>query len=426
MNRTLTGLALLLTACTSTPAPTPLIAKAETASAAVVVPEEVASATLETTTPERAGLDAEALKRLLAEAEETSSDAVVILRDGKLVGEWTFGKPTGRIEAMSITKSVVAMGVGAAIRAGKIPSLDVPAHHYFAEWADGPHAAITLRHLLDNTSGLHAKRTTEDIYASDDFVAFALKAQLDAPPGSVFKYNNRAFNLPPAVVEMATGQSIRAFMQETLFTPLGIEEVGWKRDDAGNCHGMAGLEIAPLDLARLGQLMLDGGVHRGRQLLDAEFVEASLSPSPKLPYYGLGWWLAGDVELVLDDTLFAQWRASGVDEDFIAIVADMKDQPMSGVAFAAAIEKRFEEHGGAQRWHETTWKRGRPAARPVKMLKMRRFAARGYLGQTLVVLPEHRLVAVRMRRGDDRGALPELDFEGFEKRVQALVEAPEG
>ena len=72
-----------------------------------------------------------ALDRLLDRARQSNSDAVVILKDGVLVGEWHFGKPEGPIETMSATKSIVNLAVGKLIDSGKIRALDQPIHEFF-------------------------------------------------------------------------------------------------------------------------------------------------------------------------------------------------------------------------------------------------------------------------------------------------------
>jgi hypothetical protein len=51
------------------------------------------------------GIDPAALERLKARAEAEQSDAVLIVKDGKLIADWDFGKPRGPIEAMSTTSS---------------------------------------------------------------------------------------------------------------------------------------------------------------------------------------------------------------------------------------------------------------------------------------------------------------------------------
>ena len=60
--------------------------------------------------PEDAGIDPKALATLVEAAERSKSDSLVVLKNGKLVGAWTFGKPDEPIELMSVTKSVVGSG----------------------------------------------------------------------------------------------------------------------------------------------------------------------------------------------------------------------------------------------------------------------------------------------------------------------------
>jgi len=67
-----------------------------------------------------------ALDDLVKGAEKSHSDALVVWKDGKSVGEWYFGKPTAKIEAMSATKSVVNLAIGKLITDGKIKSVDQP------------------------------------------------------------------------------------------------------------------------------------------------------------------------------------------------------------------------------------------------------------------------------------------------------------
>jgi CubicO group peptidase (beta-lactamase class C family) len=62
-----------------------------------------------------AGIDQEALRKLKIRAEEAGSDAVVSLKDGRLVADWDFGRERGPIEAMSATKSIVSLAIGRLI-----------------------------------------------------------------------------------------------------------------------------------------------------------------------------------------------------------------------------------------------------------------------------------------------------------------------
>src|SRR5690606_13701260 len=87
--------------------------------------------------------------------------------------------------------------------AGRDRMIDLPVHTYYPEWRDGVKSRITIRHLLDHTSGLRTDQGTGEIYASPDFVRLALDAEVTSEPGTVFFYNNKAVNLLAGIVERA-------------------------------------------------------------------------------------------------------------------------------------------------------------------------------------------------------------------------------
>jgi CubicO group peptidase (beta-lactamase class C family) len=191
----------------------------------------------------------------------------VLLRHGKVVGEWDFGKKSGPIQTMSVTKSVVSMAICRLMEAGTIASLDVPVHEYYPEWRQGRKRDITLRMLLDHTSGLqNVSNAGAEIYPAPDAVQLALSAELSHDPGTHLDYNNKAVNLIAGIVEKAAGVKLDAYVQRELFTPLCIPERFWYTDKVGNPHAMAGVELTPMELARIGQLMLDDGVWQGTRL----------------------------------------------------------------------------------------------------------------------------------------------------------------
>ena len=89
----------------------------------------------------------------------------------------------------------------------------------------------------------------------------------------VYKYNNKAVNLLAGVVERASGQRMDTFIAEALFEPLGIHDYGWTLDKSGNPHAMSGLQLGALDMARLGQLVIDKGKVGDRQVVSADWIE---------------------------------------------------------------------------------------------------------------------------------------------------------
>ena len=167
----------------------------------------------------RLGINSKALATLLKRGADSHSDAIVIIKDDQVVGQWYFGKPQVPIEAMSATKSVASLAIGCLLHDGKIISLDEPVCDFYPEWRQGQKKLITIRQLLNHTSGLQANSSTEEIYASPNFVQLALCAELSDAPGSKFFYNNKAVNLLAGIVQRATGQRMDRYINSRIFVP---------------------------------------------------------------------------------------------------------------------------------------------------------------------------------------------------------------
>jgi CubicO group peptidase (beta-lactamase class C family) len=245
----------------------------------------------QTTKAEPNQINKQALDQLLDAAQKSHTDALVVFKDGKQYDEWYFGKKPGKIEAMSATKSVVNLAIGCLITQGKIKSVDQPVCEFYPEWKQGRKKNITIRHLLNHTSGLqNLPRSDIEIYPSPNFVQLALTAELSDDPGTAFAYNNKAVNLLAGIVQKASGKRMDLYIKDEIFTPLGITDFSWTLDKAGNPHGMAGLQILPADFAKLGQLVLNRGKWNGKQIIAQSWFDISMRPGQEFePTCGLLW-----------------------------------------------------------------------------------------------------------------------------------------
>jgi CubicO group peptidase (beta-lactamase class C family) len=87
------------------------------------------------------------LQALVEAAKEAGTTAMMIVKDGKTVGEWHFDGHDRPIELMSATKSMVALAVGKLLEQGAISSLDQPMSDFFPEWKQGRKRQISIRHI---------------------------------------------------------------------------------------------------------------------------------------------------------------------------------------------------------------------------------------------------------------------------------------
>jgi CubicO group peptidase (beta-lactamase class C family) len=333
--------------------------------------------------------DVKLLEPLLNRAEETHSDALVMMHRGELVGVWRFGKPKQLIETMSTTKSIVNLAIGKLVTKGLLATIDEPVCTFYPEWKQGRKKNITIRHIMNHVSGLQSERTTKgEIYPSPDFVQLALCAELTHEPGTEFFYNNKAVNLLAGIVERICGQKLDAFMAEEIFAPLGIEEFYWQKDEAGNPHAMAGLGLFPEDLAKLGQLVLNRGIWSGQQVIDASWF--NLIESQNLGSIGLLWWVERNATYRLEDEHIVNLRAAGASEDVLEKLERIKGTYTNG--FGDALTSVFGDS-----WPEVRDNLPKEVKRfEVVYYGVFLYQANGDLGQYIYMFPKQQLVFVRM------------------------------
>lgn len=244
------------------------------------------------------GFDGAALDRLITEARDARTDALLIVKDGRIVCERYFRGRRGRIHLMSVTKFLTAMAVALLIDEGKIPRLDAPLSTWFEEWGTGRKAKVTLRHVMSHTSGIRHGRdrkgrpSARELNQSTDKVAYVRRQPLDDAPGERFAYNNEAIALLSGVITQAAGEPADAYLKRKLFDPLGIEDWKWNRDAAGNTVTYAECFLRARDLAKIGLLVARGG-RWGQQTLFPEQWIRTLGDRPGSPHSercGLIWW----------------------------------------------------------------------------------------------------------------------------------------
>ena len=262
--------------------------------------------------PTQQGLDPElicATGRGLAKRTEAAPHGVVVVRHGALVYEQYFAGEDmyGNVvpynantlhDIASITKGAVALLIGIAFDRGWLSDLDAPIVSFFPEYADlrtPEKDRITLRHLLAMTSGLDWPERAISLddwtnivrqgWSAPDPYRFVLARPVEKTPGTAWNYNSGGVWLLGLMLRKVSKQPIEEFAKEALLEPLGIRDEMWGRFPNGDAATSGGLRLRPRDLAKLGQLVLDGGVWHGRQIVSAGWIKQMIAPqSPR------GWW----------------------------------------------------------------------------------------------------------------------------------------
>ena len=233
--------------------------------------------------------------------------SLLIVRHGELVYENYFGsilKPGRTANVYSVTKSVLSALVGIAMDQGLLDSLDHKVIEYFPEYfypkTDPRMTQVTLRHLLTMSTGFlwveNGPIETKWL-DSDNWVEAAINLKFVDQPGAVFIYSSANTQLLSGVLTRLTGESLIAYAQHNLFTPLGIpaSRWSWGLDDHGYATGGFGMNLHPRDMARFGYLYLNQGYWDGQQIISPEWIQEStqsqISIDTGSEAYGYLWWI---------------------------------------------------------------------------------------------------------------------------------------
>ena len=244
----------------------------------------------ECASPEQVGLSEEYIKSYLSALEanrEVNLHSLVVLRDGKLILSGS-ARPYSTLRPQltySMSKTVVAMAIGLLISEGKL-SLDRRAYSLFPSsrlpaLLSSRIKAITVEHLLTMQAGVFFNEGGS--VTEEDWVRSFFDSAVKFEPGTAFAYNSMNSYVLSAIVREVSGKSLNEFLEERLWKPLGITSHFWEKCPMGIEKGGWGLYLRPYDMAKLGQLMLDGGSFDGRRVLPRSWVHEMLRAHAEVP-----------------------------------------------------------------------------------------------------------------------------------------------
>lgn len=252
-------------------------------------------------------------------AQSTYTDAMLVVRDGRIV----FEDYRNRFEArerhigFSMSKTIVAMLVGQALARGEIRSLDDPATRYWPALEGGGYDGVTIRNLLEMRSGANIEERydfgenpslaaciheTAIVLNRARFADFGIAIGRREAPGNSFNYATLDTAVLGRVLENAARSPLAALTTERLWQPIGAaRNAFWLADGpSGTGRSLAGMGFnATLrDFALLGQLMLDDGMAGVTRVLPEGWVDQMttmrpLDPESPRPAYGFQTWQLG-------------------------------------------------------------------------------------------------------------------------------------
>ena len=231
-------------------------------------------------TPESQGVSSQGLINFFDAVDKSGLEfhSIMINRNGRTIleGWWQPFKKEYVHTLYSLSKSFTSTAVGLLKGEGKIDVND-KVISFFPDKLPSPVsdnlAAMRVYDLLTMHTG-HDKDTMGRMRAADsnDWVRGFLQLEVPQQPGSLFLYNTGATYVLSAIVQKVTGQNLMTYLKPRLFTPLEIDGADWESDPQGINVGGYGLRIRTQDILNFGQLYLQNGEWKGKQLLSKEWI----------------------------------------------------------------------------------------------------------------------------------------------------------
>jgi len=189
--------------------------------------------------------------------------------------------------AHSVSKSITSMCVGIAIDKGFIDNAQQSIFDYLPDHQNlktEQKSKITIEHLLTGTSGLQWAEWNAPLssvandqvaiwFQEKDPVEFVLSRPVVEDPGTHFVYSGGNFDVLGVILENAAGMSFEKFSETYLFKPLGMDSAYWHQVyPTGEVHAAGGLRITPRELLKLGAVMLEHGTWNGQKFISEDWI----------------------------------------------------------------------------------------------------------------------------------------------------------
>ncbi|MDR4509678.1 MAG: beta-lactamase family protein [Candidatus Brocadiaceae bacterium] len=341
------------------PSPFPKISGRQGETQVFPLPDEIAPWPTEewsVSSPEEEGMDRNTLTRAFQYAIRHDSSAVLVIRNGYIVGEWYAEgwDETTRQQGFSVTKSFTGALVGILIDNGAINDPEQHVADFVTDWNDLQHGPVMIKNLLSMNSGLHWNLLTDvRLGLHPNQMRYAIGLPMDHVPNEKWVYHNSACQVLSEVIFQSSGMQAADYARDQLFDLIGMKTATWQSDKVGNTLTYTGIVASAREFAKFGYLFLRNGLWEDRQIISEHWVAKSTQQSQEQnPFYGYLWWL-NTGQLWWQDVPKDAFAAMGLNErriyvvpslDIIAVrlgenAASWSDNTFLGLISASAIRK---------------------------------------------------------------------------------------
>jgi CubicO group peptidase (beta-lactamase class C family) len=246
--------------------------------------------------PELESLDPRVLETAALYAGERDSQSLIVTRHGHIVFEryWRGTSFDTVVDSQSFARVLVALLTGIAFEERKIGWRDEPIGALISDWRNDPRGSITVRQLMQMSSGLTPPGSTWNPWGAgaralfgSDIVAATFQRPLGGKPGITWAEQSADPQLLALVIERGTGERYATYLSDKLWRRVGAGDAWlWLDHPGGTAHADCCLLARQGDWMRIAELLLKDGNYRGDEVIRPGWVAQMLVPAKGNSNYG--------------------------------------------------------------------------------------------------------------------------------------------
>jgi CubicO group peptidase (beta-lactamase class C family) len=259
------------------------------------------------------------------------------------------------VPSFSMAKSVTSILIGCAIDEGLIKGVDEPITNYIPELKKNGLDKVSIKHLLQMTSGIKFNESYINPFGDAASFYYGLnlrkeigKMKLKTEPGKKFEYVSGNTQLLGLVLERSLkGKTITSYLQEKLWTPLGMEyDASWSIDKKKNGleKTFCCLNARARDFAKIGRLYKNKGNWNGKQIVSQKWVEESTkleTADGSASYYQYQWWLPTPNEDFMAEGILGQFVYVNPSKNLIIVRLGKKEGKANWWTIFTSLSKAY-------------------------------------------------------------------------------------
>jgi CubicO group peptidase (beta-lactamase class C family) len=285
-------------------------------------------------------LQLDEMESLISDKTFVNTHGVVVSKKGKTIYEKYFDGYNANTphDTRSASKSLSSAVVGIAKDKGLFQSVDQSIFDFipddYQSFKTDEKAKIDIKSLLTMSSGLDANDSKRNSAANEntyqptpDWLKTVLSASMINEPNTHANYGSANPFLLGIAMNSVVEEPLALFMDQNLFQPLGISNYIIQNDNVNQPYFGGGMYLTPSQMLTFGELYLNNGKHKGKQIISKAWVKSSFTNYRNLENvndkngYGYLWW---HKEYTVNGRTIKSIEARGNGGQYIFIVPELQ------------------------------------------------------------------------------------------------------